>query len=577
MSDGQGFDLSLLEGKDRAELAAIAESLGQKPGARAKKSDIVELIAKLVGAEGAGSPAAEAAPEDDAPPAASTDGAATNGDGQSDEPTDGGDDAADGGDGADAAPTSGPQGRADRGRDRNGRSEGARGDGQRTAGDAPRGNDADGDASDDGNQADGNRADGNQADGSPADGQGDDLEPGNRRRRRRGRDRDRRNEGDEQAQAEPVEVEGMVELREEGYGFLRLHGYLPSRDDAYVSVKQTRQFGLRTGDIVRGRSRPANRNERNPALIQVEAVNGHPAHTQPPRRRFDELTPTFANERLRLELADDPSNLTVRMVDLLAPIGKGTRGIVASPPKGGKTHTLKSIVRAVEVNHPDVEVLVVLVDERPEEVTDLTRWMLRGTVVASTFDRPAEEHTAVAELAVERAKRLAEEGRDVLVVLDGLTRLARAYNHTVAASGRVLPGGMEPAALHQTKRLVSAARKLEEGGSLTVLATLQVDTGSAADDEVVDALTGTANMELKLDGSLAERRRFPSVDVDRSSSRHEELLFDRGQLAQVVALRRLLADRLEETGSGTAGLAALVELLERHPTNDALLASLPTT
>lgn len=569
MSDGQGFDLSLLEGKDRAELAAIAESLGQKPGARAKKSDIVELIAKLVGADpaDAGSSSSNGSePAGDEAPA----GGEASGDAPVADVA-----AADGDDGAEATAPD-PQGREDRGRTRDGRGEGSPGNGQRAADEAPGGTDADADAGDEG-QVDGNRADGNQADASPSDGQGDDLEPGNRRRRRRGRDRDRRNEGDEQAQVEPVEVEGMVELREEGYGFLRLHGYLPSRDDAYVSVKQTRQFGLRTGDIVRGRSRPANRNERNPALIQVEAVNGHPAHTQPPRRRFDELTPTFADEHLRLELADDPSNLTVRMVDLLAPIGKGTRGIVASPPKGGKTHTLKAIVRAIEVNHPDVEVLVVLVDERPEEVTDLTRWMLRGTVVASTFDRPAEEHTAVAELAVERAKRLAEEGRDVLVVLDGLTRLARAYNHTVAASGRALPGGMEPAALHQTKRLVSAARKLEEGGSLTVLATLQVDTGSAADDEVVDALTGTANMELKLDGSLAERRRFPSVDVDRSSSRHEELLLDRGQLAQVVALRRLLADRLEETGSGAAGLATLVELLERHPTNDALLGSLPTS
>lgn len=571
MSDGQGFDLSLLEGKDRAELAAIAESLGQKPGARAKKSDIVELIAKLVGADPADAGSSASNGSEPAGGDASADDEA-----HDDAPTAGDDAADDGADGDDAAetPAADEQGRGDRGRTRTGRGEGPEGNGQHGADEAPGGNDAD--ASDEG-QADGNRADGNQADGSPADGGGDDLEPGNRRRRRRGRDRDRRNEGDEQAQAEPVEVEGMVELREEGYGFLRLHGYLPSRDDAYVSVKQTRQFGLRTGDIVRGRSRPANRNERNPALIQVEAVNGHPAHTQPPRRRFDELTPTFPDERLHLELADDPGNLTVRMVDLLAPIGKGTRGIVASPPKGGKTHTLKAIVRAIEVNHPDVEVLVVLVDERPEEVTDLTRWMLRGTVVASTFDRPADEHTAVAELAVERAKRLAEEGRDVLVVLDGLTRLARAYNHTVAASGRALPGGMEPAALHQTKRLVSAARKLEEGGSLTVLATLQVDTGSTADDEVVDALTGTANMELKLDGSLAERRRFPSVDVDRSSSRHEELLFDRGQLAQVVALRRLLADRLEETGSGAAGLAALVELLERHPTNAALLGSLPAS
>ncbi len=536
MSD-QGFDISLLEGKDRAELAAIAEQLGQKPGARAKKADIVSLILRLVGAE-------ETAPAEDATPAAAAD-------------VDAGADQGDG-DGDDAAPEAA---HADDEAD-----EPEPESGDRPAGDRPTG-DRQGSAEGSG---DGGRA----ANGDRSSGEGDDIEPGNRRRRRRGRDRDRRNAEEDGSQPEPIEVEGMVDLREEGYGFLRLQGELPSRDDAYISVRQTRQFGLRTGDLVGGKSRPANRNERNPALVQVDTVNGHPAHNQPPRPRFDELTAVFPDERLTLELADDPANATVRTIDLVAPIGKGSRGLILSPPKAGKTTILKQIVRSIEVNHPDVELFVVLVDERPEEVTDIRRWLLRGTVAASAFDRPADEHVSVAELVVERAKRLAEAGGDVVVVVDDRTSLTRAYSLAAAEGGRILPGGIDAGALHPAKRFFGAARNLEEGGSLTILATAVVESGSAADEVIFDEFRATANVEIKLDSRLAQRRIVPPIDVDASATRHEELLFERNQLDQLAALRRLLGDAVDQAGSVVAGIDVLAERLAAHRTNDALLASL---
>jgi transcription termination factor Rho len=571
---GQGFDISLLEGKDRAELAAIAEQLGQKPSARAKKADIVSLIMRLVGADepapvadvaastaapadGPTSPAddADTGPGQDAPAAETADADApteADGDADGDEDDDEDKDA-----GAPAAAAGRQQsGRGDRGAPRQDRGPA---DQQR---DANREQDPNRVAGGDRNQ---------QGEGEA----GDDTEPGNRRRRRRGRER--RNDGDEQVQAEPVEITGMVDLREEGYGFLRLRGELPSRDDAYLSVRQTRQFGLRTGDIVTGKSRPANRNERNPALVQVDTVNGHPAHNQPPRPRFDELTAVFPDERLALEMADDPANTTVRIIDLVAPIGKGTRGLILSPPKAGKTTLLKQIVRSIEVNHPDVELFVLLVDERPEEVTDIERWLLRGTVAASAFDRPADEHVAIAELVVERAKRIVESGGDVVLVVDGLTSLTRAYSLAAAEGGRTLPGGIDASALHPAKRFFGAARKVEEGGSLTILATATVESGSAADEVIFDAFRATATMELKLDDRLAQRRVVPPIDVDASATRHEELLFERDQVEQLAVLRRLLGDHLDETGSTAAGIELLAERMAAHPTNEALLASIAST
>jgi transcription termination factor Rho len=415
---------------------------------------------------------------------------------------------------------------------------------------------------------------GNQAD-PPRPGDGDPDEDGNRRRRRRGRDRDR--EGAEQAQPEPITVEGLVDLRHEGYGFLRVNGFLPSRGDAYISVKQTRQFGLRTGDLVGGKARPANRNEKNPALLQVERVNGHPSHSQPSRRTFEDLTPLFPDERLHLELAGDPANTTVRIIDLVAPIGKGQRGLIVSPPKAGKTTIVKHVVRSIETNHPEVELMVLLVDERPEEVTDMKRWLLRGTVAASTFDRPADEHISVAELVIERAKRLVEDGKDVVVVLDGITRLARAYNLAAPATGRIMAGGIDTGALYPPKKFFGAARNAEEGGSLTILATALVETNTRMDEVIFEEFKGTGNMELKLDRKLAERRIFPAIDVDASSTRHEELLFDRHQLAQVWKLRRVLGAIRDESGSSASGVEMLTDRLAAFKTNDAFLAEVAKT
>ncbi len=563
MSTGQGFDPSLLEGKDRSELVAIAEQLGEKPPARAKKADIVALIARLVGAadEGAadeGAPDASAASDTPEPGsgegADDAAGAPEDEDGAgdaADEHDDAEEPAAEEGSGAPDAPDAGT------GADRN---QGAR---QGNQGNGNQGN---------GNQGQGNQGQGqnNQGNQNGEAGEGDDVEPGNRRRRRRGRDRNRTE--DEVVQADPVPVEGLVDLREEGYGFLRVKGYLPSRDDSYISVKQARQFGLRRGDHLTGRSRPANRNEKNPALLQIDTVNGHPAHQQPARARFDELTPLFPDERLRMELPNDPGNMTTRIIDLLAPIGKGQRGLIVSPPKAGKTTIMKEIVRSIETNHPEVHLIVLLVDERPEEVTDFIRWVQRGEVAAATFDRPSEEHIALAELVIERAKRLVENGQDVCIVLDGITRLARAYNLAAPAGGRVMAGGIDTTALFPPKRFFGAARNVEEGGSLTILATALVETNTRMDEVIFEEFKGTGNMELKLDRGLAERRIFPAIDVDASSTRHEELLFDRKALEQVWKLRRVLAGLKGDSGSNAAGIEMLTDRLASFRTNEAFLA-----
>ena len=541
MSDG--FDVSVLEGKDRAELVAIAESLGEKVGARAKKADIVTLILKAVGADG-GAPdsaadAGEAPSSAEAVPGGATEAAAAD-------------------DGAgETEPTAEPTAESDDTADPSAGDKDGEGKGEAAANDA--------------SQGEGQQGEGQQGQ-QQGDGEGDGVESGNRRRRRRGRDRDRNRDENEQQQAEPVEVEGLVELRDEGYGFLRLHGYLPSRDDAYVSLRQTRQFGLRTGDVVKGKSRVANRNEKNPALLQVDEVNGHQAHNQPDRVRFEDLTPVFPAERLTLELADDPSNATARLIDLLAPIGKGARALVVAPPQSGTTTVLKQVVRSVEVNHPEVELLVVLIDERPEEITDMRRWLLRGSVASSAFDRPAEEHAAVADLVIERAKRLVEQGRDVVVVVDGITRLTRAHNLVTPASGRVLDGGIEPAALYAAKRFLGAARNAEEGGSLTIVATAAADTGSRADEVILEELRATANTELRLDRRLAERRTFPAVDAVASGTRHEESLVDRADLAKLAVLRRQLGVLRDDTGANAAGLEALLERVAATKTNADLLA-----
>ena len=398
-----------------------------------------------------------------------------------------------------------------------------------------------------------------------------------RRRRRRGRGQgegggEPRPSSNEPV-GEPVDVQGLLELRDEGYGFLRTTGYLAGRNDVYVSASQVRRFALRKGDFVRGTSRPQASNEKYPALLRVDAINEMTPDDARSRPRFEDLTPLFPDEQLRLELADSPEQVLPRIIDLISPIGKGQRGLIVSPPKAGKTTILKQIVYSIERNNPEVHLMVALVDERPEEVTDMRRHVLRGEVVASTFDRPSDEHTQVAELTIDRAKRLVEMGKDVVIVLDGITRLARAYNLAAPASGRILSGGVDSTALYPPKRFFGAARNIEEGGSLTIIATALIETGSRMDEVIFEEFKGTGNMELRLDRKIAERRIYPAIDVEASSTRHEELLFERDQLNQIWKLRRVL-NALDQEGSGGKGLELLLDKLRTTTSNDEFLAEI---
>jgi transcription termination factor Rho len=411
--------------------------------------------------------------------------------------------------------------------------------------------------------------------------QGDGGDLGNRRgRRRRGRERGVGGElqggtGQEQPYSgEMVEVKGMLDLRDEGYGFLRCGGYLPSTKDVYISISQARRFALRKGDYVEGACRPASNNEKYPALLRIDTVSGLDPEEARNRPRFEDLTPLFPDSRLHLEMSDagDKDNLTARIVDLLSPIGKGQRGLIVSPPKAGKTTVMKQIAHSIEANNPDVHLMVLLVDERPEEVTDMRR-SVRGEVIASTFDRPADEHTQVAELTIERAKRLVEVGRDVVIILDGITRLARAYNLAAPATGRIMSGGVDSGALYPPKKFFGAARNIEEGGSLTILASALVETGSKMDEVIFEEFKGTGNMELRLDRRLSERRLYPAIDVNASSTRHEELLFERGQLQQVWKLRRVL-NALANDGKEASGLELLIDKIRTTNSNDEFLAEI---
>jgi transcription termination factor Rho len=361
---------------------------------------------------------------------------------------------------------------------------------------------------------------------------------------------------------------GVLQIVDEGFGFLRQERLLPGQADVYVSQSQIRRFGLRTGDWVTGHVRPPKEAEKYFGLLRVEAVNGQVPDIARQRPHFEGLTPIFPREQLILET--DPRTLTGRLIDLVSPIGKGQRGLIVSPPKAGKTTILKRIANGLSVNHPDVHLMAVLVGERPEEVTDFKR-SVRAEVVSSTFDEPVEDHITVAEMALHRARRLVETGRDVVILLDSITRLARAYNLAVPPSGRTLSGGIDPAAIYPPKRFFGAARKVEEGGSLTILATCLVDTGSRMDDVIYEEFKGTGNMELQLDRRLAERRIFPAIDVLKSSTRREELLLNEQTLRLVWTLRRmltqvgqsesaeLLLNRLSKTASNREFLATMAK------------------
>ena len=593
-------DASQLEGKGREELATIASALGGKPTSRAKKSEIVDMILELSGnttGSSGGTSQSDAGSSDAGDQGGQ--GGQNNGGGRGRSRSGGagrsnGDDAttdadADSGDQAPASADASDSGtsetgddkaeggdepsRGDRG-DRNGGQGGDRsqGGGQNNGGRNQGGQNNGGRNGGQGNRQGGQGGQGNRQGGQGGQGGQDDGDEGNRRRRRRrGRDRDRPEEFvDQPFDGEPVPVMGLLDLHDQGYGFLRVQGFKASRDDVYVSVKQTRQLGLRKGDVLEGMARPAGRQEKNPALLQIDKVNGLDPEKAKERPRFEDLTPLFPDEKLSLERADLPGDMTARIIDLIAPIGKGQRGLIVSPPKAGKTTVMKTIAQCIEHNNPEVHLIVLLVDERPEEVTDMRR-SVRGDVVASTFDRPSDEHTQVAELTIERAKRLVEDGKDVVIILDGITRLARAYNLAAPATGRIMSGGIDTGALYPPKRFFGAARNVEEGGSLTILATALVETGSKMDEVIFEEFKGTGNMEIRLDRKAAEKRVYPAIDVDASSTRHEELLFERDQLQQVWRLRRVLGGLHADGGNPGAGLELLIDRMKTFPNNDVFL------
>jgi transcription termination factor Rho len=369
---------------------------------------------------------------------------------------------------------------------------------------------------------------------------------------------------------------GVLDIVDENMGFLRAENYMPGPEDIYVSQSQIRRFGLRNGDMVIGQVRPPKENERYFGLLRVEAVNGDDPEMAKLRPRFERLTPIFPEERLVIETK--PHILTTRLLSLTAPIGKGQRGLIVSPPKAGKTTVLKRIANGITANHPEVHLMVVLIGERPEEVTDMDR-SVDAEVISSTFDEPVQNHAKAAEMALDRAKRLVEAGRDVSILMDSITRLSRAYNLVVQPSGRTLSGGLDPAALYPPKRFFGAARNIEEGGSLTIIATCLIDTGSRMDDMIYEEFKGTGNMELHLSRKLQERRIFPAFDIERSGTRREELLMDRETLQKVWLMRRMISQMTTSPPSGAgydigAAVEAILQRLRKTKTNKQFLDKL---
>ncbi len=594
------LDRSVLETKARDELAQIGAALGVKLPARAKKADMIDLIISGVTSNQAPEPAsvapeAKAEPSRTTAPEARAEPSSTAAPEAKIEPSQGAAPAESSGvkrtrrrapsrkPARDAEPkaewemalaeeSQGSRRDRRKGGDRNqgaGDTNGSNGSGSAKA---TKGSKSSADKAENGAKgaeppvSAGNGSESSQGEGEAAEA----VEPANKRRRRRGRGRDR----EEPFQGEPVDVEGVLDLRDEGYGFLRTSGYLPSKSDVYVPAKLVRQFGLRRGDTVKGTSRPAGRSEKNPGMLSVTEVNGRPPEEAIDRVRFEDLTPLFPDQRLRMEIKDDVYNMTARIIDLVAPIGKGQRGLIVSPHKAGKTTIMKSIAHSIETNHPEVKLIVLLLDERPEEVTDMAR-SVNGEVIASTFDRPVEEHIQISELTIERAKRMVEYGEDVVIMLDGITRLARAHNLASPGTGRIMSGGVDSGALYPPKRFFGAARNIEEGGSLTILATALVETGSKMDEVIFEEFKGTGNMELRLDRRLAERRIFPAIDVAASSTRHEELLYDRGHMQAAWKLRKVLAGVAGDSESRTgAGLELLLDRLESFRSNEEFLAEI---
>ncbi|MDA1010251.1 MAG: transcription termination factor Rho [Chloroflexi bacterium] len=363
---------------------------------------------------------------------------------------------------------------------------------------------------------------------------------------------------------------GVLTLADDGFGFLRGERMLPGPNDVYVSQSQVRRFGLRPGDYVTGQVRQPKSTEKYYGMLRVDAVNGMDPEEAKRRPEFDALTPIFPNRMMRLE--SDQHELSQRVVDLFAPIGRGQRGLIVSPPKAGKTMLLKSIAHGITTNHPDCHLMVLLIGERPEEVTDMRR-SVRGEVIASTFDEPVEDHARVTEVAIERAKRLVEGGVDVVILMDSITRLARAYNIAMPTSGRTLSGGMDPIALYPPKRFFGAARNTEEGGSLTIIATCLVETGSRMDEVIFEEFKGTGNMELRLSRRLAEKRVYPAIDLLGSSTRREDLLFGEDELRQIWLLRRMASMLEEDSGDATD---RILERMTKTKSNQEFLSTLKT-
>lgn len=374
-----------------------------------------------------------------------------------------------------------------------------------------------------------------------------------------------------QAQAEKNGVilgEGVLEILPDGFGFLRAvdYNYLPSPDDIYISPSQIRRFNLRTGDTVSGEVRPPKEGEKYFALLKVDQINYEPPDVTRDKILFDNLTPLYPQERLNLEY--DPENISTRIMDLFAPIGKGQRGLIVSPPRAGKTMLLQDIAHSIEANHKEVILMVLLIDERPEEVTDMQR-TVKGEVISSTFDEPATRHVQVAEMVIEKAKRLVEHKRDVVILLDSITRLARAYNAVVPPSGKVLSGGVDSNALHKPKRFFGAARNIENGGSLTIISTALIDTGSRMDEVIFEEFKGTGNMELHLERKLADRRVFPAFDLVRSGTRKEDLLIPKQNLNRIWILRRLLQEM-----NPVDAMEFIIEKIRKTENNQAFLDSM---
>jgi transcription termination factor Rho len=550
------MDRTVLERKALAELREIASTLELRGYQRMKKADLVDLIIDAGGNggravdrdEGAGDTSVrDTASEEDR---ASRDGADHDERGRRD-----GDDGArgDGNDERGGRPRTRARHRDDEQHDRPGR--------DRDRGGEPRGQErVDGGERTD---RDGDDGRGRQDGDDRRSDDGGDRNRGKRERRRKGR-----SGGQPQDHTEDAEVrEGILDLLPEGYGFLRCTGYLSGSKDVYVSQSFIRRLDLRRGDRVAGPIRRNKNNDKFPALARVDRIEGEPLEdSQAPAKRveFKDLTPLFPDERLHLEV-EGKTPTSMRIVDMMAPIGKGQRGLIVSPPKAGKTTVLKQLAAAIEENHPDVHLMVVLVDERPEEVTDFER-STGGEVISSTFDRPAEDHTQVAELAIERAKRLVEGGRDVVILLDSITRLGRAYNLAVPASGRILSGGIDSAALYPPKRFFGAARNIEDGGSLTIIATALIETGSKMDEVIFEEFKGTGNMELRLDRRMEQKRIFPAIDIQASGTRREDLLMPADELATVWKLRRLLSSMDSE-----AALQLLIDKLRATRSNQQFL------